>query len=177
VTFEDAARDVAARLDESRAGLLDLLGDLDDDALRRAPEGGGWDAGGHVDHIERAERAFHIILRIIRVKGAIGRVFLPWSKGEIEPGPLDFSYAGTSIRSPGMLGPRGRPALAALLDRLARTRRRTARVLRRVGASTRRGATFAHPAFGRLDAVQWLAVLALHERHHTDRIKSLTSSL
>jgi hypothetical protein len=175
VTREDALREVARRLDEYRAGLLDLLAGLDDDALRRVPAAGGWDVGGHVDHIERAERAFLAIIRITRVKGAIGRLLMPWRAGESVPPTLDFSYAGTTIRSPSMLGPHGQPPLSELLDRLQRTRRRTTWVLRRLGASTRRGATFGHPAFGRLDAIQWLAVAALHERHHTDRIRSITS--
>ena len=165
-----AAEEVERRLAASREALLATLQNVAPDDQDRALKPGAWTIRQQIDHLERSERAFLILVRIIRIKGIFRR------GAEAGPPTLDFTYAGTSIGTPWLVRPHGTRSLEALLDRGKRTRRRTLKILRRLALSSERGSTVAHPAFGRLDAIQWIAVAALHERHHVEQIRAINAS-
>jgi hypothetical protein len=163
VTNAEAAVAIERRLAASRAALLAALEAVPLDLLHVPTRPGGWSPAQHADHVERAERAFGLLVRLVRAKGTL----LPWTRRPGDgPPTIDFDYAGTAIRAPRPLHPRARPDLDRVRSRLERTRARTLRALSRRARDAGRGATWPHPAFGRLDATQWLAVAALHEDHH-----------
>ncbi len=172
--MSQAALEVVRRLDASRTALDAVLVDLAESDLDRRLAPGSWTVRQQLDHIERSERAFLILVRLIRVKDVPRRLL----RMRDEPGPptLDFTYAGTSIPTPWLVRPHGHRPHATLLARLERTRRKTLGTLRRLAQSPGRGSTWPHPAFGRLDAIQWLAVAALHEAHHVEQLRAILTA-
>ena len=162
--------DVFAANEEVRRRLIARV-EATGDGQARASEG-GWTVAEIVEHLSIAERG---IMRAI--EGLLG----PASDGEnrqsapqaLEPFSLDeqAEQARGKIEAPEFLWPTGLP-LSEGLARLAASRAAlvTLRPLFDLADYSRR---LPHPAFGPLNAAQWLAFIGMHEERHLRQIERI----
>jgi hypothetical protein len=136
----------------------------------RAPEG-GWSVAEIIEHLSIAEpgitRAIERLLEPADGKGAEGtsQPFVPFSLDE------QAEQARGKIEAPEFLRPTGLP-LAEGLARLKESRSVLA-ALRLRFESADYSQRFPHPAFGPLNAAQWLAFIGMHEERHLRQIERI----
>jgi hypothetical protein len=141
------------------------------DGQARAPQG-GWTVAEIVEHLSIAEPG---------ITRAIERLLRPRSDSEGRQGGLQtfapFSLdeqaeqARGKIEAPEILRPTGLP-LAEGLARLKESRAALA-ALRPRFESADYSRRFPHPAFGPLNAAQWLAFIGMHEERHLRQIERI----
>jgi hypothetical protein len=141
------------------------------DGQARAPEG-GWTVAEIVEHLSIAEpgitRAIEGLLRASDNDEAgqgAPQPFAPFSLDE------QAEQARGKIEAPEFLRPTGLP-LAEGLARLKESRSVLAGLRSRF-ESADYSQRFPHPAFGPLNAAQWLAFIGMHEERHLRQIERI----
>lgn len=141
------------------------------DGQARAAEG-GWSVAEIVEHLSIAEpgitRAIEGLLRPasdVESSQAAPQAFAPFSLDE------QAEQARGKIEAPEFLRPTGLP-LSEGLARLKESRAKLA-ALRPLFVAADYSRKFPHPAFGPLNASQWLAFIGMHEERHLRQIERI----
>ena len=164
----NSADDVFAANDAVRRRLVARVEGLDE-AGANASEG-GWTVAQIVEHLSIAEpRITHAIEGMLApTEGDVGvehKPFTPFSLDE------HAEQARGKIEAPEFLRPTGLP-LSQGLARLKQSRA-ALEALRPRFRSADYSRCLKHPAFGMLNAAQWLAFLGMHEQRHLRQIERI----
>ena len=162
----DSVDDVFAANDAVRRQLLARVEGLDE--VRANASDGGWTVAQIVEHLSIAEP---------RITDAIEGMLAPaetdGQRKAFAPFSLDdqAEQARDKIEAPDFLRPTGLP-LAEGLRRLKESRAALEGLRPRFeSADYSRG--LKHPAFGVLNAAQWLAFLGMHEQRHLRQVERI----
>jgi hypothetical protein len=163
----DSVDDVFVANEAVRRRLVTRVEGLDE-ARANASEG-GWTVAQIVEHLSIAEpRITDAIERMLAPAEGDGRErepFVPFSLDEYA------EQARGKIEAPDFLRPTGLP-LAEGLIRLKESRA-ALEALRPRFESADYSRVLKHPAFGMLNAAQWLAFLGMHEQRHLRQIERI----
>jgi|ERR1041385_2638323 hypothetical protein len=163
----DSVDDVFAVNDAVRRGLVARVEGLDD-ARANANEG-GWTVAQIVEHLSitepRITDAINGMLAAGEGDSGARKPFAPFSLDELA------EQARGKFEAPEFLRPTGLP-LAEGLMRLKESRAALA-ALRPRFESADYSRVLKHPAFGMLNAAQWLAFLGMHEQRHLRQIERI----
>lgn len=99
---------------------------------------------------------------------AAARPFKPFSLDHLVEAIRD-----KKLTAPEQVRPNGQMALAESLANLERTRANVESFRARLETANLDAATYPHPAFGELNAAQWLAFIGHHEARHLRQIERL----
>ena len=160
--------DVFDANDAVRRRLVARVADLDD--MRANASEGGWTVAQIVEHLSIAEpgitRAIEgLLARTEGDGGAARKPFTPFSLDEYA------EQARGKIEAPEFLRPTGLP-LSQAVTRLKESRT-ALKALRPRFQSADYSRLLKHPAFGMLNAAQWLAFLGMHEQRHLGQIERI----
>ena len=163
----DTVDDVFATNEAVRRRLLARVEGLEE-ARANASEG-GWTVAQIVEHLSIAEpritNAIEGMLAATEGDSGERKTFAPFSLDEYA------EQARGKIEAPEILRPTGLP-LAEGLTRLKESRA-SLEALRPRFQSADYSRLLKHPAFGMLNAAQWLAFLGMHEQRHLRQIERI----
>jgi hypothetical protein len=170
-----AAEQVLACLEASRAALLAVAGERDQDALDAQSGDGAWSAGQVMHHIVLVEGAVQAVLSRLADRAPEGP---PQAGGQAPVAlPAEIRDAITSRPAfPGTEPTTGLPA-ARLLRELAESRSRTREIAGRAALRDMSHGRFPHPFLGRMDFYQWVLFLAEHETGHVEQVRKILAGL
>ncbi len=166
--------EIYAANEKSYEKLKQLVSNLPDERANFLPEDEKWTAAKIVEHISIVENGMVRICAKL-LKEAQG-------KGETSDGKAnittDFLQKLSGAReqkfeAPEMVNPTGNQTIAESLEKMEETRKileEMRPLFESVGCTE---AKFPHPAFGALNANEWLALLGGHEMRHTQQIARL----
>ena len=165
-------------MDETRARLCARLNHLTtaEENARSSPE--AWSAKEIAEHLaiieERLSKLFPVMVTKAEAGGlqrSADQPFRPISvESMIERSKREKYVAPDEVR------PTGAGSIEDSIARLTRSRE-TIRALRpRLEALDLTGTTYPHPAFGPLNAYQWLIFISAHEDRHLRQIEAATAS-
>jgi hypothetical protein len=163
-------------LDRERARLFEAVDRLDDESLRRKPAPDAWSGIEILEHVAATDAAIVAALgRALQKAKAAGlepdysesSVFASLAGLAIEPGQARFE-------APPRLRPSGTRTVAESLAALRDSYADLVTVLGEVDGYDLTAVRFPHPAFGELNAYQWVAVLAKHLQRHVDQLLAVT---
>jgi hypothetical protein len=168
----DAIEETRERLGERLAGLTRAQENF-------RPEPGSWSIAEIVEHLAILEERLLGLITVMVSKAEKAGHQRPPEDTSFKPVTLE-QIAERSRRekyvAPETAQPRGGVSINDSLARL-RQSRATLRDLRpRLEATDLTSGHYPHPAFGPLDAYQWLAMIGLHEGRHLRQIESLIAS-
>jgi hypothetical protein len=150
-------------LDESRAELRSLLGEIDDAMFTHHSGNGEWSPAQIAEHIALAERSAAKVIRFLRNAGD-----RPLPTRPVEEGKRRED--GRAI-APQMVTPTGELTRAEVLAALDDARGSLVDESTRSRAVIDAGPTFPHPFMGQLTALGWLQMMAWHEPHHIQQLR------
>lgn len=170
--------EIYAANDKSHERLKQTVADLSDDKADFLPEDEKWTVAKIVEHISIVENG---MLRICSklLKEA-------QEKGETSTGKADITSEFTEklsgarqqkFEAPEMVLPSGNKKISESLAKMEETREDLEKIkplFESVGCS---GFTFPHPAFGQMNANEWLALLGGHKLRHTQQISRLIEKI
>jgi hypothetical protein len=163
----DSVDDVFAANDAVRRRLVARVEGLDE--VHANASEGGWTVAQIVEHLSIAEP---------RITGAIDGMLAP-TEGDSDdrkrfaPFSLDeyAEQARGKIEAPEFLHPTGLPLAEGLA--CLKESRAALEALRPRFESADYSRVLKHPAFGMLNAAQWLALLGMHEQRHLGQIERI----
>jgi hypothetical protein len=171
VVFRNLA-EIYEALDQTRETIYERVEHLTPEQYRYQEEPGRWSIAGIIEHIAGVER--RIVARLqdfIRQAEGSGTlapasaVFRLISTDEI----LARSPA-TRFQAPAAFEPKGGLGLDEFLERLRSSRTKLLAMRPKFEALDLSDVKFPHPAFGPLDAYEWLALIVIHEGRHLDQM-------
>ena len=168
----DAIDDTRARLGERLAGLTSAQENF-------RPESGGWSIAEIVEHLAILEG---------RLLGLISVMVNKAEKAGLRREPEDASFKSVSLDqivgrslkekyvAPETARPQGGVSITDSLESLRQSRASLRDLRPRIEATDLTSALYPHPAFGPLDAYQWLVMIGVHEDRHLRQINALIAS-
>lgn len=157
--------------DNIRGNLKQILSNIPDDLATRLPDGEKWTIANVVEHLALVENG---MMRIsVKLLNAANE------KGEKSDGKANISdeflqkIAGArdiKVEAPDTVAPNGNLSIADSLSKMEESRKSMndlRPMFETVGCD---GFTFPHPAFGQMNANEWLVLLGGHEARHTAQI-------
>jgi DinB superfamily len=172
-------QEIAERIAQDRAELLQAVDGLDEDQLAYRPEPGAWSVTDILHHLSLADDASgRLMTRMLQQ--ARGEGFPP------DPTPersvLDAldqvakAAENTKAVAPDRVAPRSHVPAAECIARLQSSRERLLSAMEELASFDLSSATFPHPFFGVLGAYQWLLLAGWHEQRHRKQIERIKSS-
>ncbi|HYO91077.1 MAG TPA: DinB family protein [Pyrinomonadaceae bacterium] len=163
-------------IDETRARLGERLAGLSTAQENFRPAQGGWSIAEIVEHLAILESRLLGLLTMMVSKAekaglqrsATASDFVPVSLDEIVERSLKEKYT-----APETAQPQGGVSIKDSLERLRQSRVSLRALQPRFEATDLTSARYPHPAFGPLDAYQWLVMIGVHEDRHLRQIESL----
>ena len=166
-------------IDETRGRLRDRLNGLSAEQEKFRSASGGWSIAEIVEHLAILEERLLGLLTVMVSKAenaglkrdAENAHFNPVSLDEIIERSLKEKYT-----APETVKPQGNASVQDSLERLRQSRASLRALQPRLEATDLTSARYPHPAFGPLDAYQWLVVIGMHEDRHLRQIETLMAS-
>lgn len=164
-------RDYAmSQLHATRKGFLDAIADVSEDQWNFKPAADRWSIAQAAEHIVLSED----MLFNLATKRLMGTPAAPEKRSTIKVTDEELFRATTDrsqkANAPKELEPAGKfKSKAELISAFKRDRDRTISYVEKT-ADELRDHIAPHPAYGALDAYQWLVLLAAHSARHTDQI-------
>lgn len=174
----DSITDIFVENDRVRADLVAVVSDLSDELAFRPIDGEKWTIAQIVEHISIVdEGASKICAKLL---------------GKSEP---KSTTAGTAVRvsenflrhyttindvkleAPERVQPSGTVSISDSIARMDQNRKRLRELQPQFESSGGNPATFPHPYFGQMTAVEWLILIGGHEARHTTQIRKLLERL
>lgn len=178
MTYNSVA-EIFEQIDEIRQRLCSRVEGLSDEQANARPAPEAWSVSEILEHLSIIETLMVRNIRGMLAKTeAVGRA---GDGGPVKMRPFSMERfveraRGEKYTAPEMARPTGKVPLADSLARLRRTREELRNLQPRMEAADLSEAKFPHPAFGPLDAYQWLAFVGLHEGRHLRQIESVLSA-
>lgn len=170
--------EIYERNDGIRADLVETASKFSEEQTREVPDGEKWSLVHLLEHLARAEegmsKAAYFLLKKDRDSGG-------GSDGSANLTPNYYEKSvelkGQKFKAPESVDPTGEWSREDALEKLDANRKRLAD-LREMYDTVEVGAnTFPHPAFGPMNAHEWLAFIGDHEERHLAQIKRLYDKL
>lgn len=174
----ETLEDIYEMNDASRKRLLEIVSDLsaEDSALPTA--NGKWTLAKVVEHLTTVEYGMmQIAGRLLSKSEKDGLM----SEGDVTLSPtfiegLEKVIAeNTKLEAPDVVQPEGGQSIADSISKLNSNRAELAAMKKLFARYDGRASTFPHPAFGPMTAIDWLALIGLHEMRHTKQIEEILS--
>lgn len=161
-------------MDETRARLRARLETVGDTQAHTRPTPEAWSAAEIAEHLaiieERLSKLFPLMLMKAEAGGFERRADQPFRPVSVE------AIVERSLRekytAPETARPKGGVSIADSISRLARSRQSIVSLRPRLEALDLTNVTYPHPAFGPLDAYQWLVFIGIHEARHLRQIEA-----
>lgn len=148
---------VSTRLQYQHKSLLDLLNDLSDEQIRRQVNPGKWSIFENIVHLQTYQHTF-----ISRVKRMLEEDTPAFSAYTAEADPLFHDNCTKSSRE-------------VMQDLLTTRKEMSSGILSFKETDFEK--TGLHPAYGKMNLLQWLNFFLLHEAHHLFTIFKLAALL
>jgi len=148
---------VSTRLQYQHKSLLDLIDGLSDEQIRRNVIPGKWSIFENIVHLQTYQHAF-----IYRIRRVLAEDNPPFDRYTAEADPLFLDNCTKSTRE-------------IMADMLTVRKEMSAEILTFSENDLKKTGT--HPAFGRMDILQWLNFFLLHEAHHLFTVFKLAAEL
>lgn len=165
-------------MDETRARLrarLDSIKSADESAR---PKADVWSVAEIAEHLaiieERLSKLFPMLLTKAEAGGLKRRPDQEFRTVSVES--MVEQSKREKYSAPETVRPTGKTSLADSITRLERSREAIRELRPRLEALDLTSVTYPHPAFGPLDAYQWLVFLGVHEDRHLRQIESFMTS-
>lgn len=165
-------------IDETRGRLGQRLDGLSTAQENFRPAQGGWSIAEIVEHLAILESRLLGLLTMMVSKAEKAGLqrnaeeahFNPVSLEQITERSLKEKYT-----APETAQPQGGVSIQDSLERLRQSRAGLRALQPRFEATDLSSARYPHPAFGPLDAYQWLLMIGVHEDRHLRQIEALMS--
>ncbi|MDQ3135946.1 MAG: DinB family protein [Acidobacteriota bacterium] len=181
----NSVADIYQAIDESRGRLVARLKDLNDEQQQFRPAEDVWCVAEIAEHLSISEQQMVKLVGMLLAKadtsaaaaapagsdGGAGR-----QPHAMEPFTLDHfaeQVRGVKITAPERVRPCGTIPLADSLAKMSETRAALSALRPRLEAADHSAALYPHPAFGPINAYQWLAVIGLHDERHLRQLELL----
>lgn len=166
-------------IDETRGRLKERLAGLSTGQENFRSASGGWSIAEIVEHLAILEGRLLGLLTMMVSKAekaglqrsAVDSNFNPVSLEQIIERSLKEKYT-----APETAQPQGNVSIRESLERLRQSRASLRELQPRFEATNLSSARYPHPAFGPLDAYQWLVMIGVHEDRHLRQIEALMAS-
>lgn len=175
----ESVGEILDSIDETRGRLLARVESLSaaEGEMRASPD--AWSVAELVEHLSISEKGMVRILGMLLAKvesnggaaTATGRRFAPASIDHFTERSLREKY-----EAPEMIRPRGGVALADSIAKMRRTRAALHEMRPRLEAADLTDFSYPHPAFGPLDAYQWLLFIGAHDARHLRQIETIIAA-
>jgi DinB family. len=149
------ASSISTRLQYQHKSLIELIDGLDDEQIRRPLLPGKWSIFENIVHLATYQHTF-----ISRVRQILGGSNPQFDRYTAEADPLFHDNCGKSSRE-------------VIQDLITTRKEMTAEILTFPPSDFIK--TGQHPAYGKMDLVQWLNFFLLHEAHHLFTIFKLAA--
>jgi len=176
VTYRSLS-EIFQALDQTRETIYERVEHLGPEQYSYKEESGRWSVAGIIEHLGGAEGRI-----LVRLQDLIGQAE---SAGTLPPASRDFRpisveeikarSTATRFQAPHALEPKGELTLDELLEKIRSSRKQLLAIRPKFEALDLSDVKFPHPAFGQLDAYQWLALIVMHESRHLDQIDRILS--
>lgn len=178
MTYNSVA-EILDAIDETRGRLSTRLAALSNEQENFRPASGGWSIAEIVEHLAILESRLLGLITVMVSKAEKAAPqprtedsnFAPFSLDQIIERSLKEKYT-----APETAAPQGGVSVHDSLERLRQSRASLRALQSRLEARDLSGAHYPHPAFGPLDAYQWLLMIGIHEDRHLRQIEALISS-
>lgn len=176
----NSVADIIESMSEARERFQKGIAGLSDaqQNFRSTPE--TWSVAEIVEHVSIVDSQIVKLVDMLLAKadGAAGEGA---SNGGHQMKPFSFdAYIERSLtekyQAPERAHPRGGVSVTDSLDKMRATRETLLALAPRVESTDLSGVRYPHPAFGPLDAYQWLALIGVHEDRHLRQLDTLMQS-
>jgi hypothetical protein len=163
--------------DRVRSDLKDLVASISDEQATQLADNERWNIAQIVEHISIVdEGASKICARLLANSDRTA----PKTSGKLVVSDNFLKHYSSinevKLEAPERVQPTGNVSIADSLIRMDENRRRL-RELQPKFESTVNTATFPHPYFGEMSAVEWLILIGGHEARHTEQIRRILEKL
>ena len=166
--------DVYAANDKVRDQFKQMIENLPDDKANITPEGEKWSIAHLVEHISIVEEGMSKISAKLLTRAQ--------AAGKISDGSAKLSENFTAkaagardmkLEAPERVRPTGNQTIAESLTRMEENRQRLEELRPLFESVECSDFTFPHPAFGELNAHEWLTLIGGHEARHLRQLKTI----
>jgi hypothetical protein len=161
-----------------RTRLLEIISDLSADDAALPTANGKWTLAKVVEHLAAVEYGMmQIAGRLLGKSEDQGLM----SDGDVTLSPAfveglaKVTAEKTKLEAPEVVQPEGGQSIPDSISKLNSNREKLEAMKKLFERYDGRAATFPHAAFGPLTAIDWLALIGLHELRHTKQIKEILS--
>ncbi|MCW5961354.1 MAG: DinB family protein [Pyrinomonadaceae bacterium] len=161
-----------------RANLKSTIENLSEEQATALPDGEKWSVAKIVEHLSMVEHGMtQIAAKLLR--GAQQRGVKGNGEARISDEFLRqvAGVADKKVEAPEMVVPTGAAKLSESIEKLNANRKELNDLRPLFESVGCEGFTFPHPAFGQLNANEWLALLGGHEARHTAQIKRILEKM
>ena len=164
--------------DQIRENLKKTLANVTDNQANFLPEGEKWTVAALVEHLALAERGMMQVSARLLSKAQ--------AESQTADGKLHITQEfaaniggveGRKFEAPAMVQPTGTQPIAESLKQLDESRRQLNELHPLFESVAGENFTFPHPAFGELNAHEWLALIGGHESRHTRQIEKMIETM
>jgi hypothetical protein len=178
MTYNSVA-EIFDAIDDTRQRLSQRLAGLTGEQENFRPASGGWSIAEIVEHLAILEGRLLGLVNVMVSKAEKSGLqrqpeethFTPVSLDQIVARSLKEKYV-----APETAQPQGGINVKDSLERLSQSRSSLRDLRPRIEATNLTSAHYPHPAFGPLDAYQWLVMIGVHEDRHLRQIEALIAS-
>jgi uncharacterized damage-inducible protein DinB len=177
VTYR-SLEEIFEALSQTRETIYNRVEHLGPEQYSYKEESGRWSVAGIIEHLGGAERRILARLQDLIEQGENAGTLSPAS-GDFRPISVEEIRArstATRFQAPPALEPKGDLTPDELLEKVRSSRKKLLAIRPKFETLDLSDVKFPHPAFGELDAYQWLALIAMHESRHLDQIDRILSS-
>ena len=174
--FEKIA-DIYKANNDIRAKLINIVSNLDEEKANLSSPNGGWTVANIVEHLSKVEYGMMKISSKLLSKAE--------SEGKTSDGTAGLSenfikqitqLEGKKFEAPEVVRPENNQTIAESLKVLEQTRKGINDLREKFETVEGTQFTFPHPAFGELNAHDWLTLIGGHEFRHITQIEGILSS-
>lgn len=175
----NSVAEIIESLNETRGRFQERVAGLSDaqQNFRSAPE--TWSVAEIIEHVALVDYQIAQLVNKLLEKAGGAAAGEGASNGGSQPmKPFSFdAYIERSLtekyQAPERAHPRGGVSVTASLDKMRATRETLLALAPRFDSTNLSGIHYPHPAFGPLDAYQWLVLISVHEDRHLRQLDTL----
>jgi hypothetical protein len=169
--------EICSANDEIHAQLVDLISNIDNERAHKRVDGEDWSVAEIVEHISMVDEGVSRICAKLLGKPETAKA-LSAAGVTVSDNFLKHysSINDVKLVAPDRVRPTGEQTIARSLSSIGENLARLREMIPQFEASSGE-ATFPHPYFGEMTAVEWLILAGGHEKRHTDQIRRLLDKM
>lgn len=168
--------DVYVANDKIRERLIGIIEHLSEEQENLPSENGKWTLGAIVEHLAKVEKGMIRICSTILSKAE--------AEGKTSDGSVKLSSAflecvtklnteNPKFEAPAIVQPEGGKPIVETLEMMQENRKRLNDLRPKFEVFDGSNSSFPHPAFGEINAYDWLVLIGGHEARHTAQIERI----